>query len=87
MNSGKLSSHLTLLGPDWKHFRYTIGGLAAVDARVIFYKEDRDGNGVLCEKEVDLWNEMFVSYLTEKGFQPSENQQEAMEAVWRDAQS
>ena len=76
--------------PDFFHyfgFRYTLAGFAAVDARVILAGFDSDNNGILDAAECSAWKEFVQGHMAQWGWNPSAEQQSAMQAAWNNAQS
>ena len=68
-------------------FRYTLAGFAAVDARVILAGFDSDSNGILDAAECTAWKEFVQGHMAQWGWNPSADQQAAMQAAWNNAQS
>ena len=68
-------------------FRYTLAGFAAVDARVILAGFDSDNNGILDAAECSAWKEFVQGHMSQWGWNPSAEQQSAMQAAWNNAQS
>merc|ERR1711970_1200298 len=61
-------------GLNYDEYRYTMGGFAAVDARVILKAFDSDTNGLV------------KGDLAENGWNPSEDSLNGMKAAWANAQ-
>merc|ERR1712099_173969 len=74
-------------GLDYDEYKYTMGGFAAVDARVILKAFDSDTNGLVEGEELTNWKNFVKGQLAENGWNPSEESLDAMKAAWANAQT
>ena len=88
-------------GLNYDEYKYTMGGFAAVDARVILKvifmiklinndiikAFDSDTNGLVEGDELTNWKNFVKGQLAENGWNPSEGSLDAMKAAWANAQS
>merc|ERR1712002_147869 len=72
---------------NYDEFRYTLGGFAATDARVVMWGFDQDKNGVLDSNELRAWKSYVRNELSGLGWNPSSDQQAQMMAAWSSAQN
>ena len=71
---------------NYDEFRYTMGGFAAVDARVIMKAFDEDSNNMVEGDELTKWKTFVQEQLSENDWNPSEDTIAAMKQAWQDAQ-